>query len=616
MGQACWLLLAALLFSSLLPSLVHAQQALGEQDRFARAREIDATKEQIRRLFAEGRYEDVIKFSDQLLTLDPDNPQAVFWKDLAERKLLSSDQPSSIFGDGPSEVVPEPTQAPMKTAQQLLNEARMAGGNTLQTPAQQAESRPRSTYRSKSTLPMGVIIGLIVGVIVLLAIAIIAWVMFRNSRRRLQTALEQVRRTRNLDGDATVHDAPTGLADQPTHVTAGGDVETSITQHGVGQPDEPTVSEQTDIMSSLSVGPDEESVFEAGGGVGFPDVPTLHDEFDPEEEQPVEEQPVEEPTVDLASGDSQVGDVEEVKGDTFASVSASDEDDSISLGGESEAPAEEEAEDPNAMSYNSLMFTEDETVMPGATPAAKQEQPEPDAEDTSSLSYNSLMFADDETKLPQAPPPEKSEAEAGPEDTSSLSYNSLMFAEDETKMPTADQPTQHHDAGGEDPNAMSYNSLMFPGDETQMPGAEQSQAKEADDLSKSSFDKEYQNVMFGEGSEETKNLEKGGGGVDEALFDTIKIDGDIKLDDVSLDETLAQDGGSISGEEVTMQLPGTGGDSDPAKMFVTQKNAGKQALEKGNFSRAVECLSVAASLRPDDKEVTQMLDEAKRRRNA
>ena len=595
--RGLWLCLTILILSSLVPSLAPAQAALGEQDRFARAREVDATKEQIRRLFAEGRYEDVIKAADHLLTLDPDNQQAVFWKDLGERKIMTGDTPPSIFaGSG------DATPVPMLRAEELIDRSRQnsAASGSAQSPTQKADSRPRSSYRSRRQLPMGVILGLVVGVVVLLAIAIIAWIMFRSARRRLQTALQQVRLSRNLDQEATVHSG--GMADQPTHVAGGGeDEQTSVTHHGFGfgQADEQTVAEQGDIMSSLSVGPDEESRFDAGGGgVGFPDGPTLHEEG---EDLPLQFSPVEDEKPDFASGESQIGDVQEVEGDTFASLATQDEDESISLGG-GEPPEEE---DENSKSYNSLMFAGDETKLPESAP---EEQSQAEPEDASSMSYNSLMFAE-ETKMPQAPPPEESQASL--EDTNALSYNSLMFDGDESKMPQAEQPAE-----AEDPS-MSYNSLMFPGEETVMPDEKNTPAKAQQGEDRSSSSADYENMMFGEGSEQTKDLEEP---VDASLYDTIKIEGGlslggISLGDPSIDETIPQDRGSVSGEEVTMQLPGRG-DSDPQQTFANQKNAGKQALTKGNYSRAVECLSVAASLRPGDQEVSKMLDEAKRKRNA
>lgn len=63
---------------------------------------------------------------------------------------------------------------------------------------------------------------------------------------------------------------------------------------------------------------------------------------------------------------------------------------------------------------------------------------------------------------------------------------------------------------------------------------------------------------------------------------------------------------------------GGGGDKPAAggkvSMFDRQRDAGKEAMDAGDYAKAVQCLSVAASLKPTDKDVRALLEEARRLR--
>jgi hypothetical protein len=72
----------------------------------------------------------------------------------------------------------------------------------------------------------------------------------------------------------------------------------------------------------------------------------------------------------------------------------------------------------------------------------------------------------------------------------------------------------------------------------------------------------------------------------------------------------------------TVKLPPTirplsqsGGGSDEA-LYQSQRQKGLAAFAAGDLKHAIHFLSVAASLRPDDQEVIQKLQEARRQRRA
>ncbi|MBI5154457.1 hypothetical protein HZA57_04395 [Candidatus Poribacteria bacterium] len=577
-----------------------AQGETAEQDRFAVEREIESTKEKIRQLYAEGQFEEVVKSADHLLTLEPDNKTAILWKDLAERKLLSRPSDDASWrGLGASiraseiprakDDVPYEYESPITVPTPMPAATPAAPGGGSGTP-----SSPLTRLSTGGLLPRWALLAIagVAGAAVL--VALVAWVRLRASRRKLDEALSSARSKRDTSRDRTK-----SLADMQTAVQEGETREVTGVEPLTDAltADEQTMSDEvTDVIKGLNIGPDEESVFEYGG-VGMPDMDTRGPEpvvpslgsFAPSEKE--ETSP--------AKADSQYSDVEEVEGDTFREVGST----------EIQLPGLGKAEPPKVDSLGSA-------PLESRGPAAAQT-----GGTTGGASFNSVMFAEDETLKPREEP---IPAESGSETKGGASFDSLMFDQEaETRMPGAEPTAKAPDqTSAEDPNALSYNSLMFnAADETKMgsTSAPKKSPKDNDDMTNTSFSNEYQNLMFGQGSEETKGVgtpEK----APDFLEGSISLDGglDLAAGEGIGDQTLplAPAPSAADEQEVTIKLEPGEANRTPDEMFLHQKTAGLKALGQGDYVRAVQCLSLAATLNPGDAEVGSKLREARKLRDS
>jgi hypothetical protein len=518
------------------------QGAESESDRFAREREVEATKDQIRSLAAEGQWEDVLRATDHLLLIDPDNAQAMFWKDKADRMLSASSSTGLFTTPGGSGeigrreiIAPTPTPRPTPTPLPRVTAPPLTA---------------TSVRRGSAGLPTWLIIVIAVVALLLIAVAVAAFLSLRASRRRVAEALEEVQRKNQK---AKAQKPVTGIGDLPTAV-GGAQVAADFMADmptGAGEADQPTFQEG-DVMSSLAYAPDEKSTFDMRSGIGMPDLQTRQD-------------------VDVPSAQSQYSDVQPAQGDTFGAV----ESVNLDFGGGPAAPSG--------------------SISLGEPPPSRQAP----AEDPDALTFNSLMFAGDQT---QAPAPPKPPAPA--EDPDALTFNSLMFAGDQTAMGgTGNQPAAPPPPA-EDPNALSFNSLMFsPPEETKAAGS-------GDTLSQSKFNDEYNNVMFGGGAEETRAAGSGEG-ISLDFSDSIPLSGGLGSG-ASEDVTV----GFGQSESETVRLEGTQSSSGADKLFQKQKANGIAALAAKDYERAIQCLTVAAGLKPGDPDVTANLEKAKKLRDA
>src|SRR5690606_29891689 len=104
----------SLLLLSGLPE-VHAQSGEGESERLARMRQVEETKDRIRTLYSQGDLQGVMRAADLLLSLDPTDNSAAFWKERAESKLQSTSSGGSSVCSDPNRVLRDP-DAPRSVA--------------------------------------------------------------------------------------------------------------------------------------------------------------------------------------------------------------------------------------------------------------------------------------------------------------------------------------------------------------------------------------------------------------------------------------------------------------------------------------------------------------------
>lgn len=213
----------------------------------------------------------------------------------------------------------------------------------------------------------------------------------------------------------------------------------------------------------------------------------------------------------------------------------------------------------------------------------------------------------------------------------------------------ATPPPSTPEKGREGDEDQTYNSLMFGAEEEETGGAPDIAAgvPETAGASGDDDDETYHSLMFGATPGETE----GGGGKAEDESDvslTAFAPGDptppgmkqpeeeetsISLD--NMDTSADAEEQSATGES-TKPLPGMEKTATPppaeppeektvaspapkegggrGNLFDRQREAGKAAMEQEDYAKAVQCLSVAASLKPGDKEVRSLLDEARKKR--
>ncbi len=227
----------------------------------------------------------------------------------------------------------------------------------------------------------------------------------------------------------------------------------------------------------------------------------------------------------------------------------------------------------------------------------KEPQPEPEQEQQQAA-----------TPPPKEPEPKEEkpqERPAGPPPSDSLVIDDYMQKEEDEKkgedigsslgidyseteeLKTEGLKPESPDKEEKDEDEKTYHSLMF--------GEEEEKKKEKpetdkEELSKSQSDDQFANMMFGSGADETVKAEPG--------------------------ETKPPPDDDPDRTKLTPPSEGEAKSEQKTSMFDRQRQTGKEALESGDYARAVQCLSVAASLRPGDQEVRELLDEARKKRRA
>lgn len=560
-------LILGLVFLPILP--VAAQDAGIEQidqARYEIERRIQAQIEQLRQLHSEGRYDEVVRQATALLELDPDNRAARVWLDRANERIrlqTAPPEPDRLVRTEPlvePKVVEDPPVAPQQAT----------------VPPLDYEPVPLSPRQKTSALTDNfsslVLIALAAVAVLFVAIAIIAWLRVRASQRQLTKAIAQAEEKKAQQqhrgyppaGGLDVHDAVTQV--QPMNgdlpQTQPLDDDDSVMQFG-----EVGVSDETgdDYMNSYQQSPA------------------------PAPEEIADTEPAPRPQ------------------------SSIHEEETL-LDAPKPAPVDF-SEQSTSLDFSSDLF---------ALPPTKRSEEQETQDESEELNFGSMLLNQEaETIVPSGPPPQEAPRQAEnrkPEDDA-LSFNSLMFeGAAETKAPGDERKSEDTHAQAEDPDALTFNSLMFSGaDETRLPGQEGTQGA-APQPEEEAGEMTFNSMMFGSGDETvappgvfSAPPAAPSADIGDSIDETVPLM--AGLGDEDLERTVPLPGMTGSNEE-TLALPGYDNRSDSsAAKFDREKKEGIGALTRGDYKAAVQALTVAAGLRPEDEEVTRRLEEARRLRD-
>ncbi len=615
------LLLVVALLVAVFPAAAQEVQNLEEQEELVRDRDILTMQQRIRLLNSQGKYVEAIREAEALLAIDPNNSTALMNKDIAERRLAAGETGTP---DRAEETARELT--PVDIAQIRQNIAETSSGPVesgirqvdIAAPARPTPA-PAPVRSSGPSLAFGLpLMAFIIGGAVLL-LAIVLIVLFRwmrGGRREAPLAPAPAAAATGLANAGggmpapsrgyVVHDQVTAVEDE--------EEEQDSPPAAASAPTEPALADDDNLrFDNLVVEekPDREQKSGEFGNLG----------------------------IDYSSADdsaysaSQADDAYQTKGDAFASAPAEK-----ATGG----PPEEALDVSSATGEEPLVAdTAEQKYHPGVSSREDIDisaAAEPPAEETISLS----PIGDESSAPPRS---------QGDQDAVDISQTAapLFEASSPSSQPHAPESSEQDDA-------LTFNSLMFgggTGETEEKPAAAETDAEkgEGEDLTLTSFDREYSSVMFGEGVEETKMpgvdpdapaashqpapaeeeqtvflnpmAESSKGVADSTpLFEGTGGEESGKQD-ISEEKTVMLDMSKAPGGERRAEAPKAEAEASESTviaekpkqtMFERQRTAGKAALEAGEFGKAVQCLSVAASLKPSDKEVRAMLEEARKKR--
>ena len=600
-----WLAACTLFMGLAVPVVLHAQETPQATPIVERV----SNQERLRRLYAEGKYQEVILLADEVLQGDSMNPSAIFYKDRSEKRIASGDlaPPSSpgtggIINEGaPIAPISDTTVAPVPLA-----------------PRQRGYSPGLGSLISAQMLIM---IGISLGVILLILAMLLLWRSRRSAAAvPLAGANSMSKAAGPMGGIALANpkmaplpglsagsgrmpafsgligDMPTArsgslsapLPDMPTN--AMGDSNTSggrLSPDPVTSADPKTRPNSIADQTSVNIGSLDQTTNRSNQLPPLPAAAAVAIEgmaLNIRKEKEASDLGIDYSETDSPMVQSQAADIRETN--QPLNMTPATAFPQITSPATSAAPARS----PYEMDTFATPL-----ALPPAAPAQTPRSIDP------RTGFDIAMPATGQ--FPSAP---VRSTQPAPDATSAdaLSFNSAMFG-----APPA--PTKMPDPGAtNDPLAASFNSLMFGGDQTKaVPGIPKpSAAQNSDDLTANSFNKEFNNVMFGSGSDETRA--PGG-----------KLPVPAALDPFAAPPapptaaSLGADTLAFAPAGITA-LPAADASVPKASMFDRQRDAGREAFDKGDFAKAVQCLSVAASLKPGDKEVRDMLEEARKRRRA
>ncbi len=564
-------------------------------------RQVEALMDRMRALYAQGRYNEAIDVANQVMSADPENKIAFLFKDMSERRLLEGRTSPPVVSTLATPSA-RPTPAPIEY---------------LPPPVIVPKKRSSFSLKSIKSNPVVLTIVIVVAVLVVVAIVLGVVVMRRGRDKAIGGGGRRDGLTDMPTQKSSLTDLPTrkGLADMPTQKgladmpTARGGVADMQTRqdgggglYGMQEPAPPPPTPQpaprkAPIETGMSPLVSDDEVRRPQ----FAPAPAL---APPPAAEPAHaaSSPESKSYLNLDLSDSQVSDVEATAHGRMAGTSAPP----FAPSGPSGAPKSKES--------RSMQLP------PMAPPADIAAQGPPDTQPPPiSMAPPVDIGGDDPFAAPAplfdaggddsfaAPPPSSVAPPSGV-----VSAPLIMKAAAPPAPAPADEKTV-------DP-AISFNSLMFgaapdPPSAVGLPPApaKPSAAADEDNMSKTSFNRQFDEVMMGPGTEKTGIALDLGPAVEAAKDKTQAVPSPSKkaaaaLPQQDLDMT-------VEIEPVTAKPQTAGlGSASSSSMFTRQFDSGKAAFNAGDYSKAVQCLSVAATLRPTDMEVRQLLDEARKRR--
>lgn len=571
-------------------------------------------EERIRLLLAQGSYADVLDEVEILLSEDPENRTGILYKDVAERRLAEAgagagDEPvASATRLDPSQI--RDTEGPQRFAERTSNE--------LSAPAPLAPRETRGVVAGGIDLTP-ILIGLAVAVGIALIVFLIYWLVSR--RRQAAVTPASSLSSASVYGLGGLGERPTIHGDitrQHTNVTA---------DQGTGIADAPTMPEVSDdYVARPPRAPEPKPVVaHKPTSIPMPDPPSERDSLelsglfteDPKAPELGSSLGIDYSDTDSPFSSSQAGDVFQTAGHAFAGTP----EETIGSPQKRPAPTPPALDPPTALeaTAETIDFRNAIAAPPPVAPApAPKKEPiappaamagpvtsinlgdiaaaPPPMADNDAATFNSLMFAGGAPAVPNAPVAANDDA----------TFNSLMFGGNAPATPAQPPAAAASPAASE--QDLTFNSLMFAGAAPQ-PEAPSAPKTGAEDLT-------FNSLMFA-GAEDTKSP------VAPANVD----DGESTKILPGKAKTAPTPAGAASDAEATMQLPSvsataskaaaaatSAGAAQRGSMFERQRDAGREALEAQDYAKAVQCFSVAASLKPGDKEVRELLEEARRLR--
>ncbi|MDX2175163.1 MAG: hypothetical protein SF028_01715 [Candidatus Sumerlaeia bacterium] len=524
----------------------------------ANAQRVEDLKERIRNQYIQGNYQGVVATGRELLSVDPGNNNAAYYIRMAEDRMAAGDT-------APPVVAATPTPRPVATPIPIVQPPVLA-------------PRRRSRFDMDDLLSNPIALGVVGLIGILLVVAVILGIALL------------IRRRREAAGAAVQRDRPTvaGLGYGAATGALMGDMPT---RPGLG--DMPTLPEgKTAPQPAGGVLADRNTAtapqpFAMPGMVeGTPNTQEFYAEFGESNAPPSTPEAYSETDVVVPPGRISRGSIP-------VSGVVGEPERPMSMVGEFSASTDYDASDSQSQD---VIGTKPGGLSskPGAPPlppggdiASAQTlafPPMPLEPEAPADSLDLAGFAD-VAPLPPVAAGDDTLAFAGVDDRAPGEFSSVSL--DGFGSP-APQPTAEEQ---DDPNAMSFSSLMFA--ETSAPGLSLNPPAPAtgDDLSNTQFGAQFADVMMGAGTEEAKAPE------------------------APAPKAPPAQAGEVTGQDATVDLsPKASPDGGAKSMFARQYDAGKAAFDQGDFVRAVQCLSVAASLRPTDMEVRSLLDEARKRR--
>ncbi len=553
-----------------------AQQVenVGSQEDLAKQRKMKELQDEIRNLFSEGRFETAIDKAEELLILNPGDATATLLRERAQRYLASGMAPPTPVA--PAQILPTPT--PIPTAEP----AAVAGAEAPVSGTDQPSEA--HTPAASSTSSEGGMMGMILKVVgALVGVALIAFLVLWLKSRKL--SLPKVAPVRSLAaGNLAASASPLGMM-------GGLSSAAPVTQPGYFMDVEP---DPATLQTQQATVYDENTNVEAMGAKDKSQrIPMMNEQ----DRLAMADLPTAPGNIGSSGGDVVVDGIDgiEDEGETIALPKAPAPAAPDISGLRLDAPrAKSEPPAPKPVAPDPVTIPE---MAPRPAPPAPKPPPKPPMDIAAML-----------PPLEDENPPTPAAASAGLD----LAPPSLFAPADQT--------------ASVDPAALSFNSLMF-GTESTQDKAPAAAAASSEDLTLNSFNQEFSSVMFGTGTEETNMPSVTGApaapaaanapAAEESQAKTVVV-APITQKAVEHDggETIslapASDARDLAEAETI--APVAAAPSTKVTMFERQRDAGKAAYDAGDFAKAVHCLSIAASLKPSDKDIRALLDDARQKR--